>query len=151
MVAYNLVNGLAIRILDIISCERWSAEWMRQAELFLFELFKICSDLKLSRRERIPGSKLLACLGKGTMRAANRRQAETRFTPNDFFPRAYPPNNDISQTSTWPEKSHEATLLAQSYLKRARCFESHAAHALASCDAPGSLLLIVSCYIVHCC
>jgi hypothetical protein len=32
-----------------------------------------------------------------------RRQAETRFIPNDFFPRANLSNDDLSQTSTCKE------------------------------------------------
>lgn len=73
------------------------------------------------------------------MRAATGRQVETRFTPNDFFPRAYPSNADISQTSTW-QKSYEATLLTQSYPKRTRCLRDHV---LASCNALESLLLLL--------
>src|SRR5271156_6744821 len=97
----------------------------------------MCLDLKLPR-EGIPGSKLLACLGSYHA-SGNRRQVETHFTPIDFFTRAYSSNADISQTSTW-QKSHEATLLAQSYPKRARCLRGHV---LASCNALGSLLLLL--------
>jgi hypothetical protein len=62
----------------------------------------------------------------------------------------------VSQTLTSLKRQHGSfamrpLLLPQSYLKRARCFESYAAHALASCDALGSLLLLFSCYIVYCC
>jgi hypothetical protein len=73
----------------------------------------------------------------------NWRQAQTRFIPNDFFPPAYPSNADISQSVKHSKKSHEATLFVQSCPKRARCLRGHA---LASCDALESLLLL---FLLH--
>lgn len=95
-----------------------------------------------ARRRGIPRSKLLACLGSYHA-GGSRRQVETRFTPNDFFPRAHPSNADISFRRQHGEKSHEATLLVQSYPKRARCLHGHG---LASCDALQSLLLL---FLLH--
>src|SRR5271163_4213676 len=101
----------------------------------------MCLDLKLSARRGIPGSKLLACLGSYHA-GGNWRQVQTRFTPNDFFPRANPSNADISQTSTG--KRAMRPLCWYRAIPKER--DVYAGMGLASCDALESLLLL---FLLH--
>jgi hypothetical protein len=69
---------------------------------FPFRVFLNLFRPEASPEDRILGSKLLVSLREFTM-GRQRRQAETRFIPNDFFPRANLSNDDLSQTSTRKE------------------------------------------------